>query len=258
VQNARQLILGVYPSVAKPATFLKFELPWKSFPPPEVSVRPWVITFSIICSTGAVSLFAFTALGYYASLQASRSLFLRMLKRLVRAPSRFLDITPIGRILNRFTAGLVLPSYTCSRSDWGLRHRDCGWCTPELCARRDWRNPQLRYLVFGHGLGCAKFHTSGTDPRLVIHPDRPALHQSFEGSQAVGINISVSCLLRVRRVAQRIAAHPGVRDGGKIPSIILREGRQVPDLRSRLCTSQGSQGPGAMLTVTGSGFVRGG
>ena len=108
VQNARQLVLGVHSSVAMLVTLPKFELPWKSFPPPEVSVRPWVITFSIICSTGAVSLFAFTALGYYSSLQASRSLFLRMLKRLVRAPSRFLDITPIGRILNRFTAGLVL------------------------------------------------------------------------------------------------------------------------------------------------------
>ena len=113
VQSTQQVFLGEQPSVAMLVTFPKFQLPWKSFPPPEVSVRPWVITFSIICSTGAISLFAFTALGYYASLQASRSLFLKMLKRLVRAPSRFLDITPIGRILNRFTAGLVFASYTC-------------------------------------------------------------------------------------------------------------------------------------------------
>jgi len=111
--------MGVYTSVAMPFTFPKLELPWKSFPPPEVSVRPWVITFSVICSTGAASLFAYTALGYYASLQASRSLFLEMLKRLVRAPLRFLDITPIGRILNRFTTGLVLASYAYSQSDQG-------------------------------------------------------------------------------------------------------------------------------------------
>ena len=104
--NAQQ-DLGVYIPTTAPFKFPKFEVPWKKFPPPEVSVRPWVITFSVICSTGAVSLLVYTALGYYASLQASRSLFLKMLKRLVRAPSRFLDVTPIGRILNRFTTGLM-------------------------------------------------------------------------------------------------------------------------------------------------------
>lgn len=102
-----QRVLGVYVPATGLFTFPKLEVPWKEFPPPEVSVRPWVITFSVICSTGAVSLLVYTALGYYASLQASRSLFLKMLKRLVRAPSRFLDVTPIGRILNRFTTGLV-------------------------------------------------------------------------------------------------------------------------------------------------------
>lgn len=118
VENNRQVILGAYSSTAATlVTLPKFELPWTSFPPPEVSVRPWVITFSVICSTGAISLFVYTALGYYASLQASRSLFLRMLKRLVRAPSRFLDVTPIGRILNRFTAGLVLAFPACPKTD---------------------------------------------------------------------------------------------------------------------------------------------
>lgn len=101
--------MRVYASTTALVAFPKFEMPWKSFPSPEANVLPWIITFSIICSAGAVSLFAYTALGYYASLQASRSLFLRMLKRLVRAPSRFLDVTPIGRILNRFTAGLAIP-----------------------------------------------------------------------------------------------------------------------------------------------------
>ena len=117
VQNIRQAVFRASPSATGLVTFPKLEVPWKSFPPPEVNVRPWVITFSVICFVGAISLFAYTALGYYASLQASRSLFLNMLKRLVRAPSRFLDVTPIGRILNRFTAGLVLDSSACSRTD---------------------------------------------------------------------------------------------------------------------------------------------
>ena len=225
VQNVQQVTLRVYASATALVAFPKFELPWKSFPPPEVDVRPWVITFSVICSTGAISLLAYTALGYYAGLQASRSLFLEMLKRLVRAPSRFLDVTPIGRILNRFTAGLI---YTSSSAFHGLtrrlRYQNRGRGTPELCAGCDRWNAQLSYLVLRHYLGCAKFRTSGSDSRLVLHQDRAALHPSFEGSQAAGIDIPVSRLLRIRRIAERIAAHPGVCDGGKIPRIVLREG----------------------------------
>lgn len=199
-------------------------MPWKSFPPPEANVRPWVITFSIICSTGAVLLLAYTALGYYASLQASRSLFLKMLKRLVRAPPRFLDVTPIGRILNRFTAGPAHTSSAFRKLTRQFRYQHRGRGTPELRAGCDRRNAQLSYVVPRHYLGCTYFHTGGSNPCLVLHQDRAALHPSFERSQAAGINILVPRLLRLRRIVERIAAHPSVRDGGKIPRIVLQEG----------------------------------
>ena len=127
VQNVQQAALRAYASATALVAFPKFELPWKSFPPPEVNILPWVITFSIICSAGAISLLLYTALGYYASLQASRSLFLEMLERLVRAPSRFLDVTPIGRILNRFTIGLIYTSSSGFRELTGrLRYQNRG------------------------------------------------------------------------------------------------------------------------------------
>ncbi|KAG1754951.1 P-loop containing nucleoside triphosphate hydrolase protein [Suillus paluster] len=66
--------------------------PWDDLPPPDVR--------------RAFSVLAYISLGYYASLQASRSLFLRLLERLTRAPARFFDTTPIGRILNRFTTDI--------------------------------------------------------------------------------------------------------------------------------------------------------
>ena len=59
-----------------------------------------------ISLTGAFSVLFYIALGYYASLQASRSLFISLLRRLTRAPARFFDVTPIGRILNRFTTDI--------------------------------------------------------------------------------------------------------------------------------------------------------
>lgn len=55
---------------------------------------------------GAFSFLTYISIGYYASLQASRSLFNRMLSRLTAAPTRFFDVTPIGRILNRWTSDM--------------------------------------------------------------------------------------------------------------------------------------------------------
>ncbi|KAI7862036.1 P-loop containing nucleoside triphosphate hydrolase protein [Spinellus fusiger] len=40
---------------------------------------------------------------YLGALKASRSLYLMLLRRVLRAPLRFFDTTPIGRILNRFS-----------------------------------------------------------------------------------------------------------------------------------------------------------
>lgn len=64
------------------------------------------MVYLYISMAGAFSVLFYIALGYYASLQASRSLFLSLLKKLTRAPARFFDITPIGRILNRFTTDI--------------------------------------------------------------------------------------------------------------------------------------------------------
>ncbi|EPQ60440.1 pleiotropic drug resistance ABC transporter [Gloeophyllum trabeum ATCC 11539] len=75
-------------------------------PPPDADVKPWLAVYLSISISGAFTLCAYIALGYYASLQASRSLFISMLNRLVRAPARFFDVTPIGRILNRFTTDI--------------------------------------------------------------------------------------------------------------------------------------------------------
>ncbi|KAG2044379.1 P-loop containing nucleoside triphosphate hydrolase protein [Suillus americanus] len=80
--------------------------PWDDLPPPDVNVKPWLLIYLYISIAGAFSVLAYISLGYYASLQASRSLFFRLLQRLTRAPARFFDTTPIGRILNRFTTDI--------------------------------------------------------------------------------------------------------------------------------------------------------
>ncbi|KAF8522635.1 P-loop containing nucleoside triphosphate hydrolase protein, partial [Hysterangium stoloniferum] len=71
-------------------------------PPPAVNVRPWLLILFLISITGAISELVSIALGYITSIRASRKLFRTMLFRLCRAPIRFFDITPMGRVLNRF------------------------------------------------------------------------------------------------------------------------------------------------------------
>jgi ABC transporter transmembrane region len=73
-------------------------------PPPAVNVKPWLLIFFIISLTGGFSTLFYIGLGYYASIRASRKLFFAMLFRLCRAPIRFFDMTPLGRVLNRFVS----------------------------------------------------------------------------------------------------------------------------------------------------------
>ncbi|TFL03667.1 P-loop containing nucleoside triphosphate hydrolase protein [Pterulicium gracile] len=75
-------------------------------PPPEADVKPWLMIYLFISLAGAFSMLIYIGLGYYASLQASRKLFVALTRNLTRAPARFFDVTPIGRILNRFTTDI--------------------------------------------------------------------------------------------------------------------------------------------------------
>ena len=89
-------------------TFLTyaFSYPWTGLPSPDIDVKPWLMIYLYISLAGAFSVLFYLGLGYYASLQASRSLFSTLLRRLTRAPARFFDTTPVGRILNRFTTDM--------------------------------------------------------------------------------------------------------------------------------------------------------
>ncbi|CAE6419815.1 unnamed protein product [Rhizoctonia solani] len=75
-------------------------------PPPTVNSVPWLLIYLSISLTGAFTVLSYLAIGYWSSLLASRSLFTSMLDRVVRAPSRWLDVTPVGRILNRFVSDI--------------------------------------------------------------------------------------------------------------------------------------------------------
>ncbi|KAK1234881.1 hypothetical protein PQX77_001975 [Marasmius sp. AFHP31] len=102
----RSEVTRLYTVLSQPFTTRSIKYPWDDFPSPDVDVTPWLLVYFYISLAGAFAVLFYIALGYYASLKASRSLFFSLLIRLTRAPARFFDITPIGRILNRFTTDI--------------------------------------------------------------------------------------------------------------------------------------------------------
>ncbi|KAJ3517873.1 hypothetical protein NLJ89_g222 [Agrocybe chaxingu] len=103
-----------YPEAARITQLLRY--PWENLPSPNVDVKPWLMIYLYISIAGAVAVLTYIILGYYTSLQASRSLFIALLQRLTRAPARFFDTTPIGRILNRFTTDISTIDYALQGS----------------------------------------------------------------------------------------------------------------------------------------------
>ncbi|WAQ92564.1 hypothetical protein PtA15_17A45 [Puccinia triticina] len=80
--------------------------PTKGFPRPDVNVDPWIRLYLIIGLTTGFIILAGLAVGNFAELRASRKLFSAMLGRIVRAPTRWYDVTPTGRILNRLVSDI--------------------------------------------------------------------------------------------------------------------------------------------------------
>jgi ABC-type multidrug transport system fused ATPase/permease subunit len=98
--DAYRASLSTVPSVVLLRSVINF------LPSPSEDVMPWLLIYLTISLAGAFATLLYIVLGYWAGLQASRSLFVAMLDRVVRAPTRVFDKTPTGRILNRFVADI--------------------------------------------------------------------------------------------------------------------------------------------------------
>uniref|UniRef100_A0A182TK84 ABC transmembrane type-1 domain-containing protein n=1 Tax=Anopheles melas TaxID=34690 RepID=A0A182TK84_9DIPT len=58
----------------------------------------------LLCPTTVLSTFLSTLFLYIGALEASRTLHKTLLRRVLHAPlTSFFDITPVGRVLNRFS-----------------------------------------------------------------------------------------------------------------------------------------------------------
>ncbi|CAO1639342.1 unnamed protein product [Sympodiomycopsis kandeliae] len=73
------------------------------FPPASESPLPYIIVFFLINLAAATMTTLSALFTFYGSLQASRALFAKMLDATMGATTRWLDKTPSGRIVNKFS-----------------------------------------------------------------------------------------------------------------------------------------------------------
>jgi len=67
------------------------------------SVDFYLIIYVLICVANIATMGIRLLIVFFGSLRASRSLYRKMLRSIFRAPMRFYDVTPLGRLLNRFS-----------------------------------------------------------------------------------------------------------------------------------------------------------
>ncbi|KAK0557581.1 hypothetical protein OC846_000369 [Tilletia horrida] len=79
------------------------EMRIQDLPPPNVNVLPYIGIYAAILFGSLALKIILTFLSFFGQLRASKSLFDRMLWSVVRAKARWIDTTPLGRILNRFS-----------------------------------------------------------------------------------------------------------------------------------------------------------
>ncbi|KAM0755443.1 P-loop containing nucleoside triphosphate hydrolase protein [Meredithblackwellia eburnea MCA 4105] len=78
---------------------------WRpNFPPANENPTPYLWVYFGIAMSSTLLWLLCNALSAWGTVRAARSLFRKCLTRVVRAPSRWFDTTPVGRILNRFSS----------------------------------------------------------------------------------------------------------------------------------------------------------
>lgn len=86
------------------------------FPPAHQSPTPYILVFFGIQLTSAALIVIAALLTFYGSLNASRTLFTRMLAATMGATNRWLDKTPSGRIVNKFSRDIEVVDSSINQS----------------------------------------------------------------------------------------------------------------------------------------------
>ncbi|CAO1637053.1 unnamed protein product [Jaminaea pallidilutea] len=88
----------------------------QTLPPAHDAPTPYILTFFAIQLSSAALIVLAALITFHGSLKASRSLFVRMLTATMGATSRWLDKTPSGRIVNKFSRDIEVVDASINQS----------------------------------------------------------------------------------------------------------------------------------------------
>ncbi|KAI9315485.1 P-loop containing nucleoside triphosphate hydrolase protein [Dichotomocladium elegans] len=82
----------------------------------QVPVDYYIAVYALLCLVFVVCDTIRNGLLHYGSLRGSKTLFEQLLDRVIRAPIRFFDRTPVGRVLNRFGSDMLVVDMQMART----------------------------------------------------------------------------------------------------------------------------------------------
>ncbi|TEY73122.1 hypothetical protein BOTCAL_0083g00350 [Botryotinia calthae] len=80
--------------------------PLSRLPSPETNIQPWLLGFFLLALAQSVTWVFFQASAQLMVYTAGKSIFERVMTRVVHATFRFYDVTPVGRLMNRMTSDI--------------------------------------------------------------------------------------------------------------------------------------------------------
>lgn len=75
-------------------------------PPPELNIKPWLITFTILACGQSLSYVASQGMLLIIVYTAAKNMFRDIMEKVAYATFRFYDTTPVGRLMNRMTSDI--------------------------------------------------------------------------------------------------------------------------------------------------------
>ncbi|TKY90680.1 hypothetical protein EX895_000678 [Sporisorium graminicola] len=151
------------------------------FPDPNQNVLPYLGVHASILFTWLIGGNISMLLCFRFGVAASNKLFTRMLKAVVRSPTRFFDQTPTGRILNRFTKDVETADDTLSNNIRSVilfttaamfAMINIAWTIPAVA-------PLLALVVYAYYRTASSYIAAARDLRRLESVTRSPIFQSF-------------------------------------------------------------------------------
>jgi ABC-type multidrug transport system fused ATPase/permease subunit len=168
-------------------------------PPAPENVLPWLQTFFIFVSVGAVLFWLLHLIMFGVGYRAAKTIFEEAIERVAHATFRYYDVTPVGRLMNRLTSDMNTVDGDLSSAFTIFVWQVIGWVTAVAIIL----SATPAFLVFGILLCCGFVYyffrflpTSQSLRRLEVSFNTPLAFGSHANCHSDGVPLTSHVELR--------------------------------------------------------------